>query len=53
MNAELTGPAKLQTENCPGCEKQRTEKCLDGELSVFHFCSFIAVEDKINTILDL
>jgi len=35
MNGELASPAKLRTENCPGCEKQRTEKCPKGELSVF------------------
>ena len=35
MNGELSGPAKLRMENCSGCEKQRTEKCPDRELSIF------------------
>ena len=34
MNEEMSDTAMLRTEVCPGCDKQRTEKCLEGELSV-------------------
>jgi len=47
MNAELIGPAKMRTENCPGCEKQQKEKCH----GVVCFFKIMIKDKKLTTFL--